>query len=78
MNALVFLYRNVLNKSIGNLAHIRSKKAPAPPVVLTQEEIQRVFKNLTGIHALMAKIMYSAGLRIMELIRLRIQDVDFG
>lgn len=78
LNALVFLYKNVLDVQLGDLAPVRSKKTPSPPVVLTQEEMQKVLKNLTGLHALMAKILYGAGLRIMELIRLRVQDVDFG
>ncbi len=78
LNALVFLYRNVLNISLGDLAPIRSKKIPSPPVVLTHDEVRKVFSNLEGMHALMAKILYGAGLRIMELIRLRVQDIDFG
>jgi site-specific recombinase XerD len=57
LNALVFLYRNVLHKPLGRtIAPVRSKRHPRPPTVLTQAEVQR----------------------LLECIRLRIQDVDFG
>ena len=57
---------------------IRSKKKVHPPTVLTKEEVQGMFLKLKGTHLLMAKLLYGAGLRLMECIRLRIQDVDFG
>ncbi len=78
LNALVFLYSKVLNMPLGNIAHVKSKKTPRPPAVLTKDEVCKMFNSLTGAHLLMAKLLYGAGLRIMELIRLRIQDVDFG
>lgn len=78
MNALFFLYNKVLYKPLKNLSHIRSKHAPIPPTVLTQEEVKQLFLNIIGIHALLAKLLYGAGLRLMEGIRLRIQDIDFG
>ncbi len=79
LNALVFLYRSVLDLPLkGNIGHIRAKRQAKPPTVLTQEEVQRLLKRMTGIHALMAKLLYGSGLRLMECIRLRIQDVDFG
>jgi integron integrase len=79
LNALVFLYREVIDKPIeGEIAPIRSKRLPRPPTVLTQTEIQRLLSAMEGKHALMAKVLYGSGLRLMECIRLRIQDVDFG
>ena len=57
---------------------IRSKKKVHPPTVLTQEEVQRMFSKMNGTHLLMAKLLYGAGLRLMECLRLRIQDVEFG
>lgn len=79
LNALVFLYREVLDMPIeGEMMPIRSKKKIHPPTVLTQEEVQTMFLKINGTHLLMAKILYGAGLRLMECIRLRIQDVDFG
>lgn len=79
LNALMFLYREVLDKPIeGEMAPIRSKKKPSLPTVLTIEEVQKVFWQMTGTHLLMAKLLYGSGLRLMECIRLRIKDVDFN
>lgn len=79
LNALVFLYRDVLDKPLaGEIAPIRSKRLPRPPTVLVVSEIQRLFSFIEGRHLLMAKLLYGSGLRLMECIRLRIQDVDFG
>ncbi len=79
LNALVFLYRRVLFIPLDEkIAPIRSKKHRRPPVVLTSEEVQRLFLHMSGTHLLMAKLLYGSGLRLMECIRLRIQDVDFG
>ena len=79
MNALVFLYRDVLDQPLdGKIAPVRSKRKPSPPTVLTQEEVQQMLRMISGTHALMAKLLYGAGLRLMECVRLRIQDIDFG
>ncbi|MBU1565357.1 MAG: integron integrase [Proteobacteria bacterium] len=79
LNALVFLYLDVLDKPLdGEIAPIRSKRQQRPPTVLVQTEVQRLLAAITGKHALMAKLLYGGGLRLMECIRLRIQDVDFG
>lgn len=79
LNALVFLYRAVLDKILeGRIAPARSKRLARPPTVLTQPEIQRLLAAMEGKHALMAKLLYGSGLRLMECIRLRVQDVDFG
>jgi integrase len=78
MNALVFLYENVLHQPFNNLAHIRSKRSPNPPTVLTKEEVQRLFMEMSGLYSLLAKLLYGSGLRLLEALRLRIQDIDFG
>ncbi|MDP2644273.1 MAG: integron integrase [Desulfobacterales bacterium] len=79
LNAIVFLYREVLDKPIEDkIAPARSKRHRHPPTVLTKSEIQALLAHMGGAHALMAKLLYGAGLRLMECIRLRIQDVDFG
>jgi len=79
LNALVFLYRDVIDKPlVTEIAPVRSKRQQRPPTVLTQVEIQRLLAAMTGKHALMAKLLYGGGLRLLECIRLRIQDVDFG
>ncbi len=79
LNAIVFLYRDVLDQPLGNeIAPVRAKRRVRPPAVLTREEVVRLLACIDGNHALMAKLLYGAGLRLLECIRLRIQDVDFG
>lgn len=79
LNALVFLYRDVLDIPLaGEIAPVRSKRQQRPPTVLIQAEVQQLLAAITGKHGLMAKLLYGGGLRLMECIRLRVQDVDFG
>jgi len=79
LNAIVFLYREVLDMPLdGEIAPARSKRLTSPPTVLTQVEVQRLLAAIEGKNALMAKLLYGSGLRLMECIRLRVQDVDFG
>lgn len=79
LNALVFLYHKVLDIRVDDrLAPLRAKKPKKLPTVLTQSEVRQLLQQLQGTHALMAKLLYGAGLRLMECIRLRVQDVDFG
>lgn len=78
LNAIIFLYKHVLDIQIqGLIEHTRSKKHPRPPVVMAINEVQRVLANMRGLHLIMAKLLYGSGLRLMECIRLRIQDLDF-
>lgn len=77
-NAILFLFRNVLNKDVGNLdTTIRAKRGPKLPVVLSVDETKRFFEHMNGTSRLMAELLYGAGLRLMELARLRVQDIDF-
>ena len=79
LNALVFLYRDVLHKPLATtIATVRSKRPPRPPTVLTQAEARQLLTAMTGKHALMAGLLYGSGMRLLECVRLRIQDVDFG
>jgi len=79
LSALLFLYRHVLNRQIGDLGEvIRARKPKRLPVVMTGEEVKAVLAQLTGDKWLMANLMYGAGLRLMECLRLRVQDVDFA
>ena len=78
LNSIIFLYRDVLDIDLGQIAHIRSKRKRHPPTVMTQKEVCCVLDLMEGTHALMAQLLYGCGLRLMECIRLRIQDVDFG
>ncbi len=78
LNALVFLYHRVLDKPLGDrIEPVRAKRRHSLPVVLTQEEVRRVFAQMQGIHLLMARLLYGSGMRLMECIRLRVKDLDF-
>ncbi len=77
--ALLFLYRHVMGLDVGDLGEvIRARTPERLPVVMTREEVKAVLANLTGDKRLMAAIMYGAGLRLMECLRLRVQDLDFS
>jgi integron integrase len=79
LNALIFLYKKVLDIDLGDgIAPTRSKRRMNLPTVLTQAEVANLLGNMKGKHALMAKLLYGCGLRLMECVRLRIKDVDFG
>jgi integron integrase len=78
LSALLFLYRHVIGREVGNLGDvIRARKPKRLPVVMIREEVKAVLANLTGDKWLMASLMYGAGLRLMECLRLRVQDIDF-
>ncbi len=77
-NALLFLFRNILQKSLDNLTNIvRARQKRRFPVVLTREEIFQLFSFLEGSYLLMAQLLYGSGLRLLECIRLRVKDIDF-
>ncbi len=79
LSALLFLYKAVLKQEIGWLEKVeRAKKPVRLPVVLTRDEVNRIFTNLHGTALLMAGLLYGSGLRLMECVRLRVKDVDFG
>ncbi|HEX9594218.1 MAG TPA: phage integrase N-terminal SAM-like domain-containing protein, partial [bacterium] len=79
LNALLFLYREVLRVELGWLEDVvRAKKPQRLPVVLTREEVAQVLALLDGTPRLMATLLYGAGLRLLECCRLRVKDVDFG
>ena len=79
LNALLFLYHQVLGKEIGYVnGVVRAKKAPRLPVVLTRGEIQALLSYLNGSEKIMATLLYGAGLRLMECCRLRVKDIDFS
>jgi site-specific recombinase XerD len=79
LSALLFLYRHVLGREIGDLDEvIRGRKPKRLPVVMTCDEVKAVLANLTGDKWLMASMMYWAGLRLMQFLRLRVRDIDFS
>jgi integron integrase len=78
LSALVFLYREVLQRPLELDTFVRAKRPRSLPVVLTRSEVRALLGNLGGTHALMASLLYGTGMRLMEVIRLRIKDIDFG
>lgn len=77
--ALLFLYKQVLKVELPWLEDLhRPKRMPRLPTVLTQFEASDVLATMTGTHALMAKVLYGTGMRLMECMTLRIKDIDFG
>lgn len=77
LNALVFLFREGLSRDPGDLTGYElSRRGPRVPTVLTIQECGRLFAKLEGTTRLMAELMYGAGVRLTELLRLRIKDVD--
>lgn len=78
LNALVFLYREVLKKPFENMSNVvRAKKPQRLPVVLTRGEVRDLLRQLDGLAWLAACLMYGSGLRLMECVRLRVKDLDF-
>ncbi|MDK2858375.1 MAG: hypothetical protein PWQ89_1494 [Verrucomicrobiota bacterium] len=79
LNALVFLYGQVLEMDLGVLgAYRRPVRKQRLPVVLSRPETEALLRELTGRNALMASLLYGAGMRLMECVRLRVKDIDFG
>jgi len=78
LNALVFLYAQVLKKPLEALGEfVRAKRPRRLPVVLTRAEVGALRERLAGTQWLMASLLYGTGMRLMECVRLRVQDVDF-
>ncbi len=78
LNAIVFLYKHFLHKDLGQLAFTRTNKGRRLPTVFSHDEAMRVLGFMEGDHKLVASLMYGSGLRVMESVRLRVQDVDFS
>lgn len=78
LNALLFLYRDVLEVDLPWMDNVvRAKRPERVPEVLSTQEVNRVLAQLDGTYKLMASLLYGSGLRLMEAIRLRVKDVDF-
>lgn len=76
-NALLFLFRHVLEKDFGQIEGVvRAKRKPYIPTVLSREEVDRVIAGLSYPYDLVAKLLYGCGLRLFECLKLRVQDVD--
>lgn len=78
LNAIVFLFQQSEGRDLGDFSDFqRAKKPVKVPTVLSRAEAAVLLKTLTPPHLLICKLLYGAGLRLMEAVRLRIQDVDF-
>ncbi len=79
LSSLLFLYRHVLDRELEGLdATVRAQVGRPLPVVLTRDEVRRVLGHLHGTRRLQATLLYGAGLRLMECLRLRVKDLDFA
>jgi integron integrase len=79
LNALVFLYEQVIGEPIGTLGDFtRAKRPKRLPVVLTRAQVNRLLDALTDTYRLMTGLLYGSRLRLMECVRLRVKDVDFA
>ncbi len=80
ISAILFLYRHVLNMELDDaaLVPIRPTRPKRVPTVLSRDEAKRVIEKMDGIYRIMAQLMYGSGLRLMEVLRLRVKDLDFA
>jgi integron integrase len=76
--ALLFLYQQVFERKLDFIDLQRAKRPPKIPVVFTRAEARAVLANLEGDYRLMAHLLYGSGLRLLECLRLRVKDIDFG
>jgi integron integrase len=77
LSALLFLYRELLERDLDLEGVIRARTRPRLPVVMTVAEVRAVLEQLDGVEGLVAGVMYGGGLRLMEALRLRVHDLDF-
>jgi integron integrase len=77
-NALLFLYHKVLEKDLGLIdGVVRAKRSSRLPVVLTIDEVRRLFIHLDGVVLLVCRLLYGAGFRLLERLHVRVKDIDF-
>jgi integron integrase len=79
LNSVLFLYRHVLKQEVGWIENVeRAKTRNRVPVVFTKEEAKKIISQLEGTKWIMVSLLYGAGLRISECLRLRVKDIDFS
>ncbi len=77
LNAIVFLYKQVLERDLGQIQDVaRATRPKRIPVVFSQNEINTIFSQLGGVTRIMVGLLYGSGLRIKECLRLRVKDID--
>lgn len=77
LNAVVFVFKEVLGRPLGTLEMARAKPSKRLPVVLTRDEVSRLLAELSGTYSLIGRLLYGSGLRLLECLRLRVKDVEF-
>jgi integron integrase len=77
LSALLFVFKNLLDRKLAIVDAVRAKKPQRLPVVLSPSEIEQVFLMLQGNDLLMGRLLYGTGMRGKELVRLRVKDLDF-
>jgi integron integrase len=78
LSAILFLYQKTLNQKLEWLDDVvRAKRPRHLPVILTRQEVTRLLDDIHGINGLVARLLYGTGMRKMECLRLRVQDIDF-
>jgi integron integrase len=78
LSALLFLYRHILRLDLPWMAEVvRAPARPRVPIVLTREEVRRVVRRMQGTERLVVMLLYGSGLRLLEALRMRVQDIDF-
>ncbi len=79
LNAIIFLYREVLKKNIDEIGIFpRAKKPEKIPIVLSKQEVDIIINSLNAENKLIAELLYGSGLRVIECVRLRVKDIDFS
>jgi integron integrase len=79
LSALLFLYAQVVGRPLASLGPVeRARRPKKVPVVLTREEARGLLAELEGVSWIMASLLYGSGLRLLEMLRLRVKDIDFG
>jgi integron integrase len=76
--AILFLYRQVLEIPLPNIDALRAKRSNSVPTVLSVDEVRAVIDRLDGTPKLMTQLLYGSGLRVLEVCRLRVKDLDFA
>lgn len=77
MNALIFLYKHIIPKNIGDIDAARAKKSRRLPSVFTRPEVAAILQHLYGTDKLMVQMLYGCGLRLSECLQLRVKDLNF-
>jgi len=78
LNAIVFLYRKVLKKDLGDFSDFpRARRPKRLPIVLSRQEVQALLSGMDGAEGLIARLLYGTGMRVTEALRLRVQDLAF-